>query len=492
MLTSNTTAVSIGRRELDKVVTALSLVAEDDGLIVTKPDTAVILLGADDLGVGVDEGLAPVSAVADNTGDSEEDSEELRREAHGTVDQTRIKVDVGVELTRNEVLVSKGSVLEGNGNLNQGVTTDEGEDFLGNTLDDLGAGVEVAVDTVTEAEKLLLLVLNTLKELGDVLHAADTGKHTKHSLIGTTMEGAVEGTDGTGNSGVDIHTTAGQVTNSGRGAVHLVLGVENEHDIKSAGKLGVRAVVGRITTIEHVEEVLGIVKGLVRRSGSAASALMVGESSKSGDLGEKADNLLVLHVTVLVNTLTSNGGVGLRVEGAESADTSHESAHGMGVVGQGIDGVGDLNGQSRVAHNVLTEVGKLRLAGKVAEENEVSSLEHIGALGNLLNGITAVAENTLVTINVRNARNDGSGVGVSRVISAKTDTITAGLNLLEGLSIYGTTNGDLQLILLAGAVIGKGEGSRATTGSGALLILSGKLLRENIESRNSVASHFEI
>lgn len=96
---------------------------------------------------------------------------------------------------------------------------------------------------VAEAKELLLLVLDALQEGGDVLHATDALQHAQDRLVRAAMERPVQRSHGSRNRGVHIHPRACQVARCRGGAVHLVLSVEDEHDVDRPRKPWVRAVV---------------------------------------------------------------------------------------------------------------------------------------------------------------------------------------------------------------------------------------------------------
>ena len=59
----------------------------------------VVLEGSNDNWLLVVLELDPVSEPAGDSGDAEEEGEKLRRNSHGVVDQSSVKIDVGVDST---------------------------------------------------------------------------------------------------------------------------------------------------------------------------------------------------------------------------------------------------------------------------------------------------------------------------------------------------------------------------------------------------------
>ena len=53
-----------------------------------------------------------------------------------SINQSRVKVDIGIQLATHKVLVLKGSPLQGNGNLDQWLPPTNLKDLIGDALDD--------------------------------------------------------------------------------------------------------------------------------------------------------------------------------------------------------------------------------------------------------------------------------------------------------------------------------------------------------------------
>lgn len=164
----------------------------------------VDLAGTHDVVDGVLNKLVPVSKPAGESGNSEHNSEHLSGDAESLVNYARVKVDVGVKLSADKVIVGEGNFLQLHSNINHRLATNNCEDILSDLANNLSTGVVILVNTVTEAHKDLLLVLDSLDESWDVLDVPDLLKHAQDSLVGTTVTGSVESSDGTGKRGINI------------------------------------------------------------------------------------------------------------------------------------------------------------------------------------------------------------------------------------------------------------------------------------------------
>src|SRR3981189_2102109 len=72
-------------------------------------------------------------------------------------------------------------------------------------------------------------------------------------FVGSAMEWALEGANGTGDGGVDVGEGGGNDAGGEGAGVELVVGVEDERDVEGAG-----GGVGGLLAVEHPEEVGGV------------------------------------------------------------------------------------------------------------------------------------------------------------------------------------------------------------------------------------------
>jgi hypothetical protein len=415
---------------------------------VTVAVTLVDLAGTDDLVLGILSELVPVSEPASKTGKSEHDSEHLGGDAEGLVYNSGVEVNVGVEFAVNEVAVSESNLFECHGNVDEGFATHNGEDIVGDLADNSGSGVVALVDAVTKAHKHLFLVLDALDERGDVLNVTNLLKHAEHGLVGTTVAGAVEGSYGTSEGSVDIGLRGGHVADGGSGAVEFVLGVEDKEDFNGAHDLGVHTEVLIIRVfVHHVEEVLDVAKVLLGRVDLLADTVAVAGSSDGRGAAHHAVDVLVALLTSLVDIGTDVSGVGLGVEGAHGGHEGAHHCHWVSVVAESLDERLEAGVVAGVAHDFFVENGKLLFGWKFSIDNEEGGLEEGGLFGELLNGITAVLKDSLVSVDEGDTGNAGDGVHEGGVVAASDFTIS----ILHSFEIFAvdSTVLDFEFVLLA-------------------------------------------
>lgn len=80
---------------------------------------------------------------------------------------------------------------------------------------------------------------------------------------------------------------------------------------------------------------------------------------------------------------------------AERREAREEHAHRVGVVREGVDGLLDPLRDGVVENDRRLEVRELLRGGEAAVDDEVGRLEVRGGLGELLDGVAAVAEDAL-------------------------------------------------------------------------------------------------
>ena len=256
-----------------------------------------------------------MSEPAGKSGKSKHNSEHFGGDAKGLVDDSGVEVNVGVQLSGDEVVVRQGDSLKLHGDVNQRHATNNGKDVLSDLANNLSTGVVTLVDTVTEAHQDLLSIFNSLHESGNVFDITDLFEHAEDSLVGTTVTGSVEGSDGTSKGGVNISLGGCHVTNSGGGAVELVLSVQDKENIDGTNNLGVDSeiFVGGVL-VHHHQEILSVAEILIGGVDGLASAVTVASGSNSGSTAEDTVDMLVALLAGLVDVGTDVGWVGLGVE----------------------------------------------------------------------------------------------------------------------------------------------------------------------------------
>lgn len=149
-----------------------------------------------------------------DSGDGEENREEVSGESHCLVDDARVEVNVGVELSIDEVFVTSSNLLKLHCDFDQWLLAYYFEDLLSELSAERSSRIVVLVYSMTKPEEKSLLLLHVLHELGHILNSANLLKHLKDSFIGSSMLGPVKGSCSSGDASEDICSSAGEVSDS--------------------------------------------------------------------------------------------------------------------------------------------------------------------------------------------------------------------------------------------------------------------------------------
>ena len=119
--------------------------------IVTSVVTHVMLPGSDDFVLRVIQELVPVGQPANSSGNHEEDREHIRRKTESLVNDSTVEINVGIELSFNEVRIAESNSLKFDGDLDQLLLSDNLENFISNFLNNFGSRVVIFIHSVAEA-----------------------------------------------------------------------------------------------------------------------------------------------------------------------------------------------------------------------------------------------------------------------------------------------------------------------------------------------------
>ena len=326
--------------------------------------------GADVFGAGTDE--AVVVVLLDDVGGPAGDAADWRGwgvkrsmfDAEGGVGGGGVEVDVGVEL-----LLLLDEELDLARHIEPFGAACGAAELFGHAAEVRGARVFGVVDAVAEAGDFFLLG----EHLADVLDGVGTGfvdgvEEAHGGLVGSAVEGTFEGSDGTGDSGVDVGEGGGDDARGEGAGVELVVGVEDERDVEGSG-----GGLGGLFAVEHPEEVGSVREGGISIDDGLTFADAVEDGDDHGDLGCQAEGLADVGVV---------GAVGLvGVVDAEERDGGAEDLHGRRVGGDAAEEVDDLGIELAGCGEMRGEFSELGCVGEFAEPEKVGGLLECGALG---------------------------------------------------------------------------------------------------------------
>jgi hypothetical protein len=303
--------------------------------------------------------------------------------------------------------------------------------------------------TVAETHELGLAGFHLLDKLRNFLNRPDLQEHAKNFFIGTAVERPVECGDGRGGGGIRVHVRTANAPNRVGGAILFVIGVQDKENVQSMleGRIGTVAIFRGAE--EHVQEVAGIAELIVGVDERHTEGVAVGKGRDGGHLPNQAIGLLLAGLDI-------KNILGVVIESGKGGDRGDHHAHGVGVIVKAVKKFLDALVDEGVMGDVVDPLLQLRGAGKFAVQEKVSGFEIRAFFGEIFDGITAVAEDSGVAVNVGDPADAGRGVIVGRVVAHHAEIGGSDLDLAK---VHGPDGivGNGNLVGFAGAVVGDGE-----------------------------------
>ena len=212
--------------------------------------------------------------------------DEVGREAHGFIHERGEQVRVRLQAPGREVLVLLRKVVNGKGDLEQGVAVDLVFELVEHLLDEDGSGVRDAVDAVAVAEEAFFLAFDAIDLVLRVGRAADLGDVLVGDFERASVQDAVEGGDG-GNESRGRVREGGTGLQQGRGrARHFVVGDQDPELLDAAHVFGIRPAGGGVDVIHHPEHVFYVAHGRIWFVEWIPRVVAVGGCRDHGHAGE--------------------------------------------------------------------------------------------------------------------------------------------------------------------------------------------------------------
>src|SRR5216683_2270742 len=114
-----------------------------DRNVMARVVAKVDLARARNLLLGVEEHLFPLRDPTGSARNREQDGKHGHWETHRLINEAGVEIHVGVELALHEIFVFEGNTLALESDFEERVLAHELEDFIGDVLDDAGAGIVI-------------------------------------------------------------------------------------------------------------------------------------------------------------------------------------------------------------------------------------------------------------------------------------------------------------------------------------------------------------
>ena len=379
----------------------------------------------------------PVGNPAGEATDSEHHGKHVRGDAHGAVENAGVEVHVRVKFALDEVFVLEGGVFEFQGDVQERVVNVFAFEYLVHEfLQDLGARVVTLVHAVAESGKAERVVL--VLGLGHHLfnrHAAllDAQKRFEHGLVGATMERTPQGADAGANACVKVGLRTAHHTHGRSGAVLFMVGVNNQERVQGLFHDRIRVVRTSLAAEHHVQEVTAVTAFGFRVHERFADACLVREGGDGANLGNKAcgrEFECARDVFVVVEA---------RGEKTHGVHHGTENAHGVRSRRHFPKEVQQVFVQQGVFGQKCAEMAELFLVWKFTVNQEPCRFGEGSLFGQVFDGVTSVAENTMFAIHIRDGTLGATGIQVA-VVERYEAGILAEFAHVKAVLMFGTLN----------------------------------------------------
>ncbi len=229
-----------------------------------------------------------------------------------------------------------------------------------------------------------------------------------------------------------------------------MIGVKDEQHVERAleHRIGLVLKLGHLE--EHREEVAGVAQVVVGVHVGQATRMPVRPRRDGRHFADQPAGLEAARLE-LKNTLR------VRIESGHRSDGSHQHAHRMRVVAKAVHEALDVLVHHRVNLDVVLPDAEVLEVGQLAFYDQIRGLEIVALLGEFLDGIAAVAEDSPFAVDEGHFAAARRGVDECGVVGHQAEVVGAAANLAKLRCAYDAALLDGDLVGLAGAVISNGE-----------------------------------
>ena len=228
--------------------------------VVANRRAHINLSGTADFALCLRRHFAPVCNPPRHSADCENHREHVGRHSDCFENDSAVKIDVGVEVSRHKIVVASRHFFEPLGDVEKRVFhLDDFQHLFRGGAEDFRARVVCFVEPVSEAHQTRLALFRRLDERAAVVAAAvDFFEHLDNLLVCAAVERAPERADARRNRGEQVCAGACDHSDGRCGAVLLVVCVEQEDKVEGFRDVVVRVVLVVRLGEHHVQEILAV------------------------------------------------------------------------------------------------------------------------------------------------------------------------------------------------------------------------------------------
>src|SRR5690348_5364230 len=200
---------------------------------------------------------------------------------------------------------------------------------------------------------------------------------------------------------------------------------------------------------EHIQEIARIGELVIGVGIGHSETVAIGEGGKSRHFADETIGLLAPGVRV--EDMTSVG-----VKSGERGNRGNQHAHGVGVIMKAVEEFLDALMNEGVMGDVVTPFLELFARGKFAKNNQIGGFEIAASLGQFLNGVSAIAENTLIAVNEGDLALAEGRIIEGGIVAHHAEVVLIQLDLAEVESANRIFR-DGYFVGFTGTIVGDGE-----------------------------------
>src|SRR6185503_181922 len=251
------------------------------------------------------------------------------------------------------------------------------------------------VHAVSEAhETASLPILHLGDEPRDVLGVLDLLDHVQHGLVGAAVQRSVQRRDARRDRRERVHLGRAHRAHRARGAILLVVRVEDEQHFERFREDRIRLVLRLRHAGHHREKVLDEAEIVVGVDERQTLRMAEDERRERGHFGQQPDDRDVALIGIL-------DVLGFGVERRQRRDRRGEHRHRMRVIAEAAHEFLDVFVHVRVERDVVHPLVVVLLARQLAVTQQPRDLEESGLVRELLDGIAAIPQDALVAVDER-------------------------------------------------------------------------------------------
>ena len=228
-----------------------------------------------------------------------------------------------------------------------------------------------------------------------------------------------------------------------------MVGVQDEQHLERLDQPRV-GLVGRLAHLEqHGQEVGRVGEPVVGVDVRLALLVPVDERTQRRHLGDHPGDLRLPDIGV-------GDGARIGIEGGQRTDRGHQHAHRVRVVAEPLDELLAVLVQEGVVRDVVHPLVQLTLSRQVAVQQQVGHLQEGGVLGQLLDGVAPVLQDSLISVDVGDGAATRGCVDEAWVVRREARVALTGGDLLE-IRRPDRAVRDRELVVASGPVVADAE-----------------------------------